>query len=263
MPRSTIPLPPAAAALVSREPVVLPGEESNSWQPLDTSPQAAAQTAPRFRHTGTPPQRPKGLATPPRHPEAPAPAQGWTGAPARAQITVSSGKVHRAPGEGKSYHTSGESSKHSTRGHCLPRPVSVPAPRPLHLAGSRASSCHWASAGTTLGPCHRVQSPASATAPSRRDGRPAPAADLRPRRRRREKGRRHSAGLRWALSGDAARCQCSGHALRRASAAPGAARRRSHSAHVGQRLAGILPAPTDPAGMDPAGMDPAPMDAAS
>ncbi|XP_068265938.1 basic proline-rich protein-like [Nyctibius grandis] len=37
---------------------MLPGEESCSWQPPEPSPQAAAQTVPRFRHAAAPPQPP-------------------------------------------------------------------------------------------------------------------------------------------------------------------------------------------------------------
>lgn len=103
--RSPIPLRQAAAT-ASREPAALPGEESSSWQPPETSPQAAAQTVPRFRHAAAPPQRPdlgrlrawphcRGTWS--REHPLEAGREPRVPGRARAQVTVSSGKGARSP----------------------------------------------------------------------------------------------------------------------------------------------------------------------
>lgn len=103
--RSPIPLQQAAAP-ASREPAALPGEESSSWQPPETPPQAAAQTVPRFRHAAAPPQRPdlsRLQAQPPcqgtQSPDHPLEAGREPRVPhrARAQITASWGKGSPSP----------------------------------------------------------------------------------------------------------------------------------------------------------------------
>lgn len=121
---------------------MLPGEESSSGSRL--RPRRRLQHT-QCRDSGTLwlPLSDQTSATLPRHPETRAPTRGWTGAlgPRLCQGPNHSFQwetLPEPPRKGKTYCTSGKHSKCSTRGHCLSRPVPVPAPHPLRrsLPGS-------------------------------------------------------------------------------------------------------------------------------